>query len=249
MFCDKCGAPNADSARFCRSCGAAIAALAPTAQRVEPAPPPAPGPAPVDQAAPPPPRASLDAAPSPTEAVVLSWENDIRILGNPAVWRGVLLAFGVACGLGAVFFAVISQSLWGLAVGAAAFAGFVILFTLIGAIIDLFGGFHVKFALTTAGVRSGAGKGAAAAAGTAFWAGVLSGKPGLAGAGLLARSERDAFIPYAEVTQAKFRKRSRLIEVKGGFLQKPIGLFCQPETYQPAEDCLRKMCPSARMIG
>ena len=248
MFCDKCGAGVSDSARFCRMCGAAVAAPVATPQRVEPVVAPDPASA-YPPPPPPPPGINPDIASSPTEEVVLAWENNVGILGNPAVWRGVLMAFGIPCGLGAVLFTVISGSVWSFAICAAAFVGFIVVFVLAGAIIDLFGGFHVKFALTSAGVRSVAGKGAAAAGGAAFWTGVLLGKPGLAGAGVLAQSERDVFIPYTEVTQAKFRRRSRLIEVKGGFLQKPIGLFCKPETYQAAEDRLRKMCPSARMVG
>jgi hypothetical protein len=123
------------------------------------------------------------------------------------------MVFGITCALGAIFFAFISQSIEGLVAGAAAFAFFMFLFVIIAAIIDLFGGFHVRFALTDAGVRSMSGKYAKATAGVAFWAGVLSGKPGLAGAGALAQAEQGnrvkefkhlSFVGASEDTGAEF---------------------------------------------
>jgi len=177
------------------------------------------------------------------EAIHLTWQARIRLLANDHVWCNMLAAFGIACGLLTVLFLVISKSLMALAVGGGAFAGFMLLYLLIAMVIDLCGGFRVTFALTSLGVRSIAGQGVHHVADAAFWAGVLAGKPGAMGAGLAAKSEQNVFIPYASVTKIKPSPRSRTILVNGGFIDKPIQLYCTADNYALAEAILRECCP------
>ncbi len=179
------------------------------------------------------------------EELRLAWDNRIRILLNPSVWGGVLAAFGISTCLFTALMLAISKSPWALVVGGGIFTFFMAVFVVVGLAIDLFGGFRTTFALTTHGVRSIAGKGAGRAADAAFWTGVLLGSAGAAGAGLLAKSERNVCIPYGEVTKVKFKPGRRYILVKGGFLQKPIGLYCTPENYDQAEAILRQECSGA----
>lgn len=180
------------------------------------------------------------------EQLWLAWETRVRILLNPSVWGGVLAAFGISSCLLSLLFLIISKSPWALAIGAGLFAFIMVIFVLVGAAIDLFGGFHVTFALTTHGVRSIAGKGAGRAADAAFWGGILMGSMAAAGAGLLAKSEKNVFIPYGEVTKVKVRTGRRYILVKGGFMDKPIGLYCTPENFAHAEAILRQLCTGAQ---
>jgi hypothetical protein len=180
-----------------------------------------------------------------SEQLWLSWESRVRILLNPSVWFGVLLAFGVSTCLFTALMLAISKSPWALAVGAGIFTFFMVIFLFVGLVIDLFGGFRVSFALTTLGVRSISGKGAKMAADAAFWTGVLAGSAGAMGAGLLAKSEAFVFIPYEEVSKVKLRPGRRYILVKGGTLQKPIGLYCTDENYPQAEAILRQQCTGA----
>ena len=179
------------------------------------------------------------------EELWLAWDARVRVLLNPSVWGGVLLAFGISSCLFTALMLFISKSPWALAVGAGIFAFFMAIFVVVGLAIDLFGGFQTTFALTTQGVRSIAGKAAGRAADAAFWTGVLLGSAGAAGAGLLAKSEKNVYIPYGEVTKVKFKPGRRYILVKGVFLQKPIGLYCTPENYDQAEAILRQECPGA----
>jgi len=183
------------------------------------------------------------------EQALLLWPSRVRILFNPIVWTSVVLGFGIASCFVGILFAILARSFWGLLMGAGGFVVFMVIFIGIGIVVDLFGGFRVTFALTSTGVRSVAGKGTAAASSAAVWGGILAANPAAMGAGLLARSEKNVFIPYEEVTKIKVSEGRLYILVKGGFGQKPIGLYCKPENFQQALGILKERCPSARFLG
>ncbi len=179
------------------------------------------------------------------EQLWLSWESRVRILLNPSVWLGVLAAFGISTCLFTALMLAISKSPWALAIGAGIFTFFMVIFLLVGIVVDLFGGFRVSFALTTRGVRSISGKAARGAGDAAFWMGLLAGNAAAMGAGMLAKSEAFVFIPYGEVSKVKLRPGRKYILVKGGTLQKPIGLYCTAQNYPQAEAILRQQCTAA----
>ena len=183
------------------------------------------------------------------EQALLMWPTRVRVLLNPIVWTSVVLGFGIASCLTGILVAALVRSFWGLLMGVGGFVLFMVIFIGIGIVVDLFGGFRVTFALTSAGVRSVAGKGTAAASSAAVWGGILAANPAAMGAGLLARSEKNVFIPYGEVMKVKVSTGRRYILVKGSFGQKPIGLYCKPENFQQALGILKERCPSARFLG
>jgi hypothetical protein len=79
------------------------------------------------------------------EAVLYSWESAVRVLSNPSAWSGVSLSLGAgAIGLG-ILFTIISKSIKGLYLGAGLFGGLMLIFVIVGGIIDIFGGFRVNF--------------------------------------------------------------------------------------------------------
>lgn len=234
MFCENCGNQISDTARFCGNCGTAFS-------------PPENTDAPVAQLSPDHYNDTKTSTPE-AEEISLTWENQIRILKNPDVWSGILMAFGISAFLLGIFLSAISKSLDGLLLAAGIFTFLMTVFVVVGFVIDLFGGFQVRFALTTFGVRSIAGKGAKIAANTAFWVGVLTGKAGTAGAGILARSEQNNFISFQDVSEVKLHPGRCYIRVKGGFLQKPIALYCLPDNYIDAEAILRQKCSRAKFI-
>ena len=230
-FCSQCGASLENAAKFCGGCGAPITAAHPAAEPFVAAPDSQPG--------------EFD---TEDERILLTWNARIRVLFNPSVWGGLLAAVGIPSVFLSLLMFSVSRQADSLLFGVVIFTGVMVMFVVITAVIDLFGGFRVVFALTTNGVRSVSGKGAKAAASTAFWAGLLLGKASVAGTGLLAESEQDVFIPYSEVTKVKVRPGRRYILVKGGFLQKPIGLYCTPENFAQAEAFIRQHCPTSRFV-
>jgi hypothetical protein len=181
--------------------------------------------------------------PGSPEVVHHAWEARVRVLANPAAWRGVGLSLGGGALALGVLFTAISKSVAGLYLGGGLFAGLMLLFVLIGGVIDLCGGFRVRFLLTSRGVYSLSGKGARAAANTALVGGLLTGNLAGMGAGALARAEQTVFIPYGEVTRLK--AGGRHILVKGGWAQKPIRLDCPPEEFPRVLQFLRERCPGA----
>jgi hypothetical protein len=180
------------------------------------------------------------------ETVLHSWDARVRVLSNPSAWAGVALSLGTgALGLGLLFI-IISKSINGLYLAAGLFCGLMLIFMLVGGVIDLFGGFRIRFILTNNGVRSISGKGAKAAANTAIVGGILTGNLTGMAAGTLARSEQNVFTPYADVTTVKVNNRRQYITVKGGWAQKPIGLYCRNDDFTAILRLLKERCPQAR---
>jgi hypothetical protein len=187
---------------------------------------------------------------TPEEEVLLAWKSRVKLLSNPHVWSMVILVFGAACLITAMIFGLATGSAnAGLLMGAGGFAFFLVVFVGIGIVVDLFGGFRVTFLLTSRGVRSVRGKGANAVSSVAEVGGILTGNLAVLGAGLLAESERNVFIDYAEVRKVKVSSSGKYILVKGGFGEKPIGLYCEPEVSRQVIEVLRQRCASATFLG
>jgi hypothetical protein len=185
------------------------------------------------------------AADGSEETVELAWEARVRVLTNRSAWTSMGLAVGIPALLLGALMAAITRSVAGVGLAAVAFAVILVIFVFVGGVIDIFGGFGVAFLLTSRGVRSTSGKASRAAVSAALVAGLLSGKPGLLGSGLLARSEQDVFIPYPQVTRLKVNARRRYVVVRGDWAQKPIGLYCTEENFPEVLRLLKENCPPA----
>ncbi len=184
----------------------------------------------------------VDAPTNPSEQLHLEWEARIRVLTNSHVWKPILLAFGIPSVLLGIFFAFISgKAEYALLVPLVALGVLLTLFVLIALVIDVFGGFKCHFFLTTLGVRSVSGRGARAASQAAILMGIFAGKPGAVGAGMLAESEQNVFIPWKAVTKIKVKGRYIHIKREWGF--KPIGLYCTADNAKQAIEILRYYAP------
>jgi hypothetical protein len=69
--------------------------------------------------------------------------------------------------------------------------------------------------------------------------GLLSGKPSVAGAGMLAQSRQDEFLRWSHVKKVKCKPRSRTILLRGGWTEH-IALFCTKENYNAAERLINR---------
>jgi hypothetical protein len=183
------------------------------------------------------------------ESVLYSWDASVRVLSDPSAWRGVVLSLGGGALALGILFTFISKSVKGLYLATGLFGGLMLIFVVVGAIIDIFGGFRINFMLTSKSVRSMSGKGAKSAANAAVVGGILAGHLAGLAAGSLARSEQNVFILYNEVTKVKVNSRRRYILVKGDWSQKPIGLYCNEDNFTGVLHLLRERCSSAQLLG
>lgn len=175
------------------------------------------------------------------EQLLITWETRIRVLTNPSVWTSMLLVLGIPSVLLGILFAVIAERPeYALLVPLGFMSILFGIFIVVALVIDVFGGFKATFFLTTDGVRSVSGKGARAASTAALVAGVLAGNAGAAGAGLLAKSEQNVFIPWKNITKIKVKTGRRFILVKREWGDKPIGLYCTPGNFQQVMDIFRQ---------
>lgn len=64
--------------------------------------------------------------------------------------------------------------------------------------------------------------------------GLLSGKPAVAGAGMLAQSRQEVFLKWNRVTKVRYKPKSYTILLRGGWTEQ-IALFCTAENYSQVE--------------
>lgn len=181
-----------------------------------------------------------DATPATDERLLLTWTNHVRLLVNPTVWSSMLLVLGIPALLLGLFFAFLAKRLDYVVIVPLGFLTFLFaIFVLVALVIDAFGGMQATFFLTTNGVRFVSGTGAKAASRVALLAGLLSGRPGLAGAGLLAESEQGAFMPWSEIATIRVKASRHYVLLRGSWGDKPVGLYCTPENFREVLDLLR----------
>ncbi len=190
-----------------------------------------------------------DTASQPEETVLISWETTVRVLSNPSAWRGVALSLGGSFLVTGVLFIFMSQSLNGLYLASGLLAGLLIIFVLAGKAIDTFGGFRVNFILSSLGIQSVFGKEARISATAAIIVGILAGNLTDLAAGSIAKSERDVFIHYNDVTRVIVRPLRHYILIKRHGSHKPIGLYCNKDNFTVVLRHLRERCSSARFLG
>jgi len=167
------------------------------------------------------------------EKILLRWSHKIKMLFNPVLWGNFLAGFGapaLCLGIAMSFPAGIAK---GFLFSGVLLGFFFIVWVITGVVIDLAGGFSAHFVITDKGVYFSSGKGAKGAANAATLIGALAGSASTAGAGLLAKAEQETAIAWKDVKKVKVRKGMRYIFIREGFGNKPIGLYCNKENFEP----------------
>lgn len=67
--------------------------------------------------------------------------------------------------------------------------------------------------------------------------GLLSGKPSVAGAGILAQSRQSVLVKWKSIRKVKVYPSSKSIVIKGGFAEK-IALFCNDDNFEYVKDII-----------
>lgn len=219
--CPACGAPTAGEAQFCGLCGAALPA----------------------------------SATAPPGEIV--WEIDMPLLtsrfilydfGKVFLWTALIMivllsfAFALAGEFSAEEFLMIS-AMTGLAV-------FILALLVIFVMAVFFNDrYRASFAINSEGVgyesRSNRGKWANRAA---IAAGALSGRPGVAGAGLLAASRESMAIGWNEIQRVNEHAADRVFSLRNSW-RVVLRLHCTPENYATVRALLAARLPNGTIVS
>lgn len=165
------------------------------------------------------------------EEILFQWNHKIKMLLNPVLWGNFCACFGIPAVLLGIGFSFTGNYKVAVLFPAGLIAFFAVIWVIVGIVMDLRGGFFASFVITSKGIHFSSGKTEKKIANAATVIGILAGSASAAGAGLLARSEQDAFVEWKNVKRVKVRKRLRYIFVREGFGNKPIGLYCTKENF------------------
>ncbi|MBS0337738.1 MAG: hypothetical protein JSS40_13140 [Proteobacteria bacterium] len=168
--------------------------------------------------------------------VLMQWHSKVRMLSSKRLWKMFLLVFGIPALLLGILVSFIADPATGALACGGGFALFAVVWALVGVAVDLGGGFSASYVVTDKGVHFASGKGARAAAEIAAVGGLLAGKPGMAGAGMLARAEQDTFLAWDAIGKVSVSDGSFYIELRGKSAAKPVGLYCTPENFHSVRE-------------
>ena len=181
----------------------------------------------------------------PEVPLLPGWSHRIRMVSSARLWKSFLLAFGIPAVLLGIVVALVSGPADGATVVVGSVVLFAVLWAIVGAVIDVGGGFTAAYLLTTEGIHFTMGRGAKGAANVAALVGVMARSPGGAGAGLLARSEQEAFLAWNDIRKVTISEGGRYIQVRAGFGSKPIAIHCTEANFLSVRDHIRARATTA----
>ena len=172
----------------------------------------------------------------------LQWRASVRVFGNTVIVKQLGIAIGIPFGLVALVIALTSgKSVY--TFYALGLIGAVLLLTWLFVMVVYRGRYEAEFVLNDKGAlcrtQAGQAKTNRIVNGLAIFLGLLSGKPSVAGAGLLAQSRQEVFIRWSRVQAVKYKPRQRTILLRSGIAER-VALFCTRENYPMAEKLVMK---------
>ncbi len=167
----------------------------------------------------------------------MQWQISVPLFRNTVILKQLGLAIGIPFGLVALVIGLLSgksvYTLYGLGLIAA-----LLFFTWLFIMAVYRGKYEAEFVLDQKGVlcrtqAKQAKKNRVVNALTVVL-GLLSGRPAVAGAGMLAQSRQEVFLRWNRVTKVKYKPKSLTILLRGGWMEQ-IALFCAAENYSQVE--------------
>lgn len=253
-FCGQCGSPLKPGLRFCEVCGTALAPAAPLAdggaveavvaapdmaalptvahssrQRTG-APASLAGTAPVVEA-------SASPALAPHGSPALEWDYAIPVATNRFILRDMVVVFGLSMLILQAILALMGLILEGEALllppsfWALIAAILVVLFGLASLVLLNRVQAHFRLDVERAQIMMGGRERKMNRLAT--WLGLMTGKPGLAGAGLLAQAQETQAIAWQDVYAVKVHPKQRVISLHNSW-RTVIRLYCSPEVFDAA---------------
>lgn len=178
----------------------------------------------------------------------MEWKTEVLIFRDPIILKQLGMAVGIPFGLAALTIGVTSgRSVYTLY--ALGLMGMLLIFTWIFVTAVYRGKYEVEFILNEEGVLCRTGvkqaKKNRIINTLTVAAGLLFGKPSVAGAGLMAGARQSVYLRWSRITKIKYQPNRRTILLRGGWTEN-IGLYCTKENYAIAEAFVRQKCLHAK---
>ena len=172
----------------------------------------------------------------------IQWQISVPIFRNRVILKQLGLAIGIPFGLVALVIGLTSgksvYTLYGLGLIAA-----LLFFTWLFIMAVYRGKYETEFVLDQKGVlcrtQAKQAKKDRIVNALTVMLGLLSGKPAVAGAGMMAQSRQEVFIRWSRLTKVKYKPKSRTILLWGGWTEN-IALLCADENYEQVEVFVRR---------
>lgn len=173
---------------------------------------------------------------------VLKWEINVSIFKNSVILKQLGLAIGIPFGLVALIIALSSKGSRDTIYALGLIASLLILTWLLIMIVYR-GKYEVEFVLDNNGVlcrtKAKQAKRNRVINSLTVILGLFTGKPTVAGAGLLAQSRQEVFIRWSKVTEIKYKPQSQTVLIRSGWTEN-IALFCTQDNYILVERLIRQ---------
>ncbi len=171
----------------------------------------------------------------------MRWQISVPIFKNEVILKQLGIAIGIPFGLLVVILIVISQHNVYLLYALGLIGALMVLSWLLIMLVYR-GKYEAEFVLDHKGVlcrtQAGQAKKNRVMNSLTVFLGLLSGKPTVAGAGMLAQARQEVFIRWARVVKVKYKPKSCTIMLSGGFAEN-IALFCTEENYSHVEQLVK----------
>lgn len=170
------------------------------------------------------------------------WQISLPIFRQPLILGQLALAIGLPFGLVILIILITSgKSIYTLYALALIFLLFLLTYFLLLALNK--GKYNVEFILNKKGLlcrsQSKQAKKNRFVNRLTVIMGVFTGKPTVAGAGLLAQAKEEDFLAWQKIQKIKYKPKSQTILLRGHPGQK-IAVFCPPDYYQQIEDFIKE---------
>ena len=176
------------------------------------------------------------------------WRASVPIFRNTVILKQLGIAIGIPFGLVALIITITSgRSVYTLY--ALGLIGALLLATWLFIMVVYGGKYEVEYILDERGVvcrtQAKQGKMNRIINTLTVALGLLSGKPAVAGAGILAQSRQEVFLKWSAVQKVAYKPKSRTILLRGGWTEH-IALFCTKENYSMVEQIVMKTLTEGR---
>lgn len=175
----------------------------------------------------------------------IHWEISVAIFKNTVILKQLGLAIGIPFGLVALVIIIVSgirrDTLYALGLMAT-----LLILTWLFIMSVYWGKYEAEFVLDGKGVicrtQEKQAKKNRIVNTLTVMLGLISGKPAVAGEGMLAQSRQDTFLWWNRITKVKYKPESHTILLRGSWTEQ-ISLFCTDENYEQVEAFVRRNIP------